>query len=217
MKNREFRRFLLACLGIAGLLLALPAASAAAEVSSARDLQREVGVRELEALFAEYLGSSHVTPAFTDLGDGFFSLSITLEPEMRERLLEAARSGDLTGNPARAQQTLFVISAGQAPVPPSNPIDTTHGALSDTTFTYNYWIIVLNLSNQNVRRTTTAKLSGGPGLKFNKSIQATYNAGGIWMVFYNPGRGVSQPGIYTFQATVAGGGSITNKTFAVNP
>lgn len=202
MKMRDFRCFLLVCLLLCGLLSAMPAPCVAADAPAG-----------LPGEIQELLGTSPEAPVFTDLGGGFHSLSIALRPEMRERLLAALGTGEATG---KAAQTLFVLSAGQAPTSPSNPIATTHGVLSDTTFGYNYWLIVLNLGNQNVTRTTTVKLTG-PGLKFNKSVQATYPAGALWVIGYSPGRGVGTPGIYTYQATVAGGGSITTKSFAVRP
>lgn len=204
MKNRAFCSSLLACLCLIGLFTTVPAPCAAEDTA---------GGPELEALFGEILGPSHEAPVFTDLGGGFYSLSIALSPEAREGLLAPLRSGDPD---EKAVQTFFVISAGQAPTTPPNPIATTHGALSDTTFPYTYWIIVLNLGNQNVTRTTTAKLTG-PGLKFNRSVQATYNAGGIWVIGFRPGVGAGAPGVYTFQATVAGAGSLTTRSFAVRP
>jgi hypothetical protein len=109
-----------------------------------------------------------------------------------------------------------VISIGQAPGTPAAPIAASHGVLSDTTYPYTYWIITLSLGSQTVTKSTTFKLTG-PGLKLNKSFSAVYGAGGIWIYGYRPGVGVGRPGIYTFQGSVSGGGSITTKTFAVNP
>ncbi len=150
-----------------------------------------------------------------DLGGGFYAYSIPLTPELRARLLAAIPAEGATGG-VEAAQTFFAISAGQSPAPPTDPITTQHGALSDVTFPYNYWFIVLNLGTKDVRRKTTLKLSG-PGLKFNRSFQFTYPKNGIWLVGHFPNAGAGVPGVYTFQATVDTGGSITNKSFAVFP
>lgn len=167
--------------------------------------------QEIESLLGPVVGSAHEAPVFTDLGGGFYTVYIPLSPEMRERFLEAASL-----ERDKAQSSLTVISVGQASALPPTPVTTTHGALSDTTFPYTYWIITLNLGSQTVTKSTTLKLSG-PGLKFNSSAAVVYGANGIWGVGYRPGVGVGVPGIYTLQGTVSGGGSITTKTFAVNP
>jgi hypothetical protein len=199
---------------LALLLITMPFASAA-ELPDART--RGIAVdEEIGTLFEQHLGVKPEAPVFTDLGDGFFSLSYPLSPEMREKLLVAVQSETSTELTGKAAQTLFVISVGQAPTTPSDPITTTHGALSDTTFPYTYWIITLNLGRQNVTKATTLKLTG-PGLKFTRSANVVYGANGIWVVGYRPDGGVRTPGVYTLQGTVAGGGSITVKSFAVNP
>jgi len=192
MKNRGFRRFVVSCLGAAGLLFAVSAPCAA--VKGAAPVQ----------------GMSD----FQDLGGGLYAYPIPFTPEMRERLLAAIPAEEPIGG--KAAQTFFAISAGQSPAPPTDPITTPHGALSDATFPYQYWFIVLNLGTRNLTRRTTFKLSG-PGLKFNKTFNFTYNANGIWLVGYFPNAGVRVPGVYTYQATVEGGGTITNKSFAVLP
>ncbi len=191
MKTRGFRRFVAACLSAACLLSVMSVPCSAAG----------------EAVPVQAM------PNFIDLGDGFYAYSIPLTPGLRERLKAALPAG---AEGAEAAQTFFAISAGQSPAPPTNPINTEHGALSDATFPYNYWFIVLNLGTKNVRKKTTLKLSG-PGLKFNRSFQFNYPANGIWLVGHAPNAAVAVPGIYTFQATVDGGGSITNKSFAVFP
>ena len=75
---------------------------------------------------------------------------------------------------------------------------------------------MLNLGSQSVTRTTTAKLTG-PGLNFNKSVDVGYGANNIWAIAYTPGAGVVKPGIYMFQAGVAGSSTFTTRTYAVNP
>jgi hypothetical protein len=210
MHRRGLRR-LLVCLGLAGLLAAAPAVYAT-EDAAARNLQQETRALQIETLFGQLLDSAEVTPVYTDLGNGFHSLSITLKPEARERLLAALRSGE-SGDKAT---TFFLLAAGQQLTPPSNPSTCIHAALSLTNASYNYWVVVLNLGSQNLTRTTSVKLAG-PGRNFNKSIQATYNAGGIWAVWYNPAGGVNKAGIYTYTATVSGAGSFVTRSFAVNP
>jgi len=215
MKKLEFLRFVLSGLAMIGLLFIAPAIIFAADAVPGRDVQREAITQAVEDLVGQSAGFGHEAPVFTDLGGGFYSLSMTLSPKVQASLLETMRSGELSGEATKAQ-SLFVISVGQAPVLPPNPVATTHGALSDTTFPYTYWIITLNLGNQTVTKSTRLKLTG-PGLKFNRSVNVTYGANGIWGIGYSPGSGVRTPGVYTLQGTVSGGGSITTKSFAVNP
>lgn len=207
MNHRSVRRFVLAGLFVAGLAALAPNFSFAAE------FHQEAVTREVEALFGDLGGMGGEAPVFTDLGGGFYTVSMSLPQGVREYLLEAMSTEE---REKAAAASLTVISVGQAPTLPPNPITTTHGALSDTTYPYTYWIITLNLGSQNVTKSTTLKLTG-PGLKFNRSTQVTYGAGGIWGVGFRPGGGVGVPGIYTLQGTVSGAGSITTKTFAVNP
>jgi len=211
MNRRGFRR-LLVCLGLAGLLAAVPAAYATESAAATHDRLQESRALQIETLFGQLLDSAAATPVFTDLGDGFYSLSITLRPEARERLLAALRSGE-SGDKAT---TFFLLAAGQQLTAPTNPSVCIHAALSLTNAAYNYWVVVLNLGSQNLTRTTSVKLAG-PGKNFNKSIQATYNAGGIWAIWYNPGSGVNKAGIYTYTATVSGAGSFVIRSFAVTP
>jgi hypothetical protein len=206
MNHRDFCRSVRVGLAVAGFLLFGSTGTFAA------DFQQDSMTREVEALVGQLGGSGGEAPVFTDLGNGFYTVSMTLPPGARERFLEAMGPEEQE----KAASTLTVISVGQAPVLPSTPVTTTHGALSDTTFPYTYWIITLNLGPQTVTKTTTLKLTG-PGLKFNRSNQVVYGANGIWGVGFRPGSGVGTPGIYTLQGSVSGGGSMTNKSFAVNP
>ncbi len=212
MKSRDYRRFVLFGLALAGLLMFAPAFACAADAAAGADPQREVMTRQFEALAGQLAGPGHEEPVFTDLGNGFYSVFIALPPGARERFQEALGAEETN---EKAQTSLTVISVGQAVATPSTPVTTSHGALSDTTYPYTYWIITLNLG-QTVTKATTAKLTG-PGLKFNKSIPVLYGGNGIWGIGYRPGSGVGTPGIYTFQGSVSGGGSITTKSFAINP
>lgn len=209
MKELGFRRLILFGITLVGLLIFAPAQGQAA----GREPQREAMTQELESLLGPVGDSAHAAPVFTDLGGGFYTVYIPLSPEMRERFLEAS---SLNEQNEKAQANLTVISVGQATVLPPTPVTTSHGALSDTTYPYTYWVITLNLGTQTVTKSTTLKLTG-PGLKFTRSASVIYGANGIWGVGYRPGAGVGVPGIYTLQGSVSGGGSITTKTFAVNP
>lgn len=211
MRKHGLRRSVLFGITLAGLLIFAPASGRAADRGAGSTPRSEAMTQEIESLLGPVVGSAHEAPVFTDLGGGFYTVYIPLSPEMRERFLEAASL-----ERDKAQSSLTVISVGQASALPPTPVTTTHGALSDTTFPYTYWIITLNLGSQTVTKSTTLKLSG-PGLKFNSSAAVVYGANGIWGVGYRPGVGVGVPGIYTLQGTVSGGGSITTKTFAVNP
>jgi hypothetical protein len=203
----DVRRWVLIGLAITGLALSSPAFAFAA------NFQQEAMTREVETLFGQLGGLGEEAPVFTDLGGGFYTVSMTLPPGTRERLLEAMSPEE---QEKMAAASLTVISVGQAPALPPSPVTTTHGALADTTYPYTYWIITLNLGAQTVTKTTTLKLTG-PGLKFNRSTQVTYGANGIWGVGFRPGGGMGTPGIYTLQGSVSGGGSITTKSFAVHP
>jgi hypothetical protein len=208
MNYRGIHRFLLICLCLTGLLMmAAPAVHAAPPEG-----QREEKVLQIETMFEELLGSSDLTPTFAEHGNGFYSLSASLEPEARERLLEAFNSGV----PTDKATTFFVLSVGQQLTNPSNPATCLHAALSNVNAAYNYWVVVLNLGNQSLARTTTVKLNG-PGRKFNKSIVANYPSGSIQVVWYNPGVGVGQPGIYTFTGSVSGAGQSVTKSFETQP
>ncbi len=209
MKELGFLRLVLFGITLVGLLIFAPAQGQA----TGREPQGEAMTQELESLLGSVGDSAHAAPVFTDLGGGFYTVYIPLSPEMRDRFREAA---SLNEQNEKAQASLTVISVGQAPVLPPTPVTTTHGALSDTTYPYTYWVITLNLGTQTVTKSTTLKLTG-PGLKFTRSASVVYGANGIWGVGYRPGAGVGVPGIYTLQGSVSGGGSITTKTFAVNP
>ena len=210
MKIWEIRRFALIGLTLAGFLIG---SSGSALAAPGNDVQLGDG-QDLESLLGQFAGSFQEAPVFTDLGGGFYSLSMPLSPEVRESLLETLGS-DEPAEKAQASK-LAVISVGQAPVLPPNPITTTHGALSDTTFPYTYWVITVNLGTQTVTKSTTFKLTG-PGLKFNRTVPVIYGANGIWGIGFRPGSGVGTPGVYTFQGSVSSGGSATTKSFAVHP
>lgn len=210
--NRPWFRLLLVGAALAALI-AVPAARVAAAEIPSNALGQELGALSIESLFQELLDSNIATPVYTDYGDGLHSLSIALTPEIRERLLAATNAGDFAKKP----QTFFVLSTGQQLTSPADPGICIHASLSLANASYNYWVVALNLGTKNVTATTTLKLSG-PGLKFNKSAQILYGAGGIWIVWYNPGAGVGQSGLYTLQSSVAGAsGSATSKSFAVFP
>jgi hypothetical protein len=213
MKTLTFRRFVGLGAALLGILLLAAAPPAAADAASGRGAQHDAVTHEFETLLGQFPGTSSEEAVFTDLGDGFYTVFVPLSPALRASLLDAVRASA----PAdKAAQSLFVISVGQAPTVPSTPVAATHGALSDTTYPYTYWVITLNLGAQTVTKTTSVKLTG-PGLHFNRSANVVYGANGIWGVGYRPGSGVQVPGIYTLQGTVSGGGSITTKSFAVNP
>ncbi len=215
MKNQKIRRWLRVGLVLAGLLIVVPAAFAAGD---GRDRLRESGAAEIEGLLQQYVDLSGATPVFTDYGDGFYSLSVTLDPATRERLLAAANPGEAaedTGD-KRAPVNLTLLAGGQSLSAPSTPTVCIHAALSNTTLVYNYWMVVLNLGSQDLVRTTSFKLTG-PGLTFNRSFSVTYQANGIWAVWFNPAASVRNPGFYTYVASVTGLGNFTSRTFAVNP
>ena len=208
MNSRELRRLLPVVLAM--LLIAVPAAFAAGGEAASRGLQRETTALEIESLFQRLLDSSDVTPVYTDYGDGFHTLSIELKPEQREKLIAALGSSD-----DKAATPFYFLSAGQSQATPADPRICVHASLSTTTVSYNYWVVVLNLSNQNITRSVNFRLTG-PGRTFNRSISFTFG-NGIWVAWYNPGAGVSTPGFYTYVGTVAGSGNFTNRSFAVSP
>jgi hypothetical protein len=210
MKTREFRRLLLVGLALAGLLIATTAF--AAGDGAAR--LHESGAADIEGLLQQYVDFNGATPVFTDYGDGFYSLSATLDPAARDRLL-AAVAPEGTGDKKTPVPALTLLAAGQSLSPPASPAVCIHAPLSETTLVYNYWVVVLNLGSQNVAKTTSFKLTG-PGLTFNKSFLPTYKANGIWVVWYNPASSVHNPGFYTYVATVAGIGGFTSRTYAIN-
>jgi hypothetical protein len=204
MKKLRFRYPLAVFLGLALCLMLAPAAGA-------QELARsvEADAFNVESMLQELLASNEVTPVFENLGGGFYSMSITLPDDVRDRLAEALSVGE---DKATTFQTLAV---GQMVSTPSNPSTLIHAALSDTRLAYNHWVVVLNLGST-VTKKTTLSLTG-PGRKFNVSTNVVYGGNGIWSVWYNPGAGVSTPGIYTLKATVTSGGTVTTRSFAVNP
>jgi hypothetical protein len=211
MKNRAFRRLLLTGLVLAGLLIVVPAAFAA---GNGADRQLESGAAQMESLLGQYVDLHGAAPVFTDYGDGFYSLSVQLDPADNDRLLAAVDADGAADKKAPASLTL--LAGGQSLSSPTTPTACIHAALSNTTLTYNYWVVVLNLGTQNVTRTTSFKLTG-PGLTFNRSFSVPYGANGIWVTWYNPAASVRNPGLYTYVASVTGLGSFTSRSFAINP
>jgi hypothetical protein len=210
MKTRKFRRSLLMGLALVGLLAVAPALFAA---EPGADRLRESGAAQIEGLLAQSMDFNGATPVFTDYGDGFYSLSATLDPATRDRLLAAVDGARDKKAPAAS---LAFLAAGQSLSTPSNPAALIHAALSNTTLTYNYWVVVVNLGSQTVTKATSFKLTG-PGLTFNRTVSVPYHANGIWVVWYNPASGVHNPGFYTYVGGVSGSGTFTTHTFAVNP
>lgn len=204
MEKLRFRHPILVFLGLALCLMLAPAAGA-------QELSRavEVDTFNVESMLQELLASHEVTPVYENLGGGFHAVSITLPEEARERLMEALSLGEDKAT------TFQVLAAGQMVSTPSNPSTLIHAALSDTRLAYNHWVVVLNLGST-VTKKTTLSLTG-PGRKFNRSGNFSYGGNGIWAVWYNPGVGVGTPGIYTLKATVTSGGTVTTRSFAVNP
>src|SRR6185503_12144670 len=164
MQTLTFRRFVGLGAALLRILLLAAAPSAAADPASGRGVQRDAMTHEFETLLGQFPGTSSGTPSegavFTDLGGGFYTVFVPLSPALRARFLEAARESAPTD---KAAQSLFVISVGQAPTVPTTPVAATHGALSDTTYPYTYWVITLNLGANTVTKTTSVKLTG-PGL-----------------------------------------------------
>lgn len=190
-------------------LVAAPTLRAQQGAAALIGQRAELADAEIESLLWNSLDTP---PTFTDHGDGIFSLSRTFSPETSERLLSALnREGS-----EKATSTFFIMAAGQSIPTPVTPTTCIHSALSNTNLPYNYWLVVLNLGSQNVTRTTSLKLTG-PGQRFNRSTSVTYNANGIWAVWYKPATGVGTAGTYTFEAAVSGGGSFAIRSFAVRP
>lgn len=198
--KNAFRRLLPVCLSLVVLLAGVPAA---------RGQQQEVRALDLESSLQQLLESTDAEAVYTDLGDGFHSVSVALSPEARERFLAT-----LGSDGAEKALPFYLLASGQQLTDPANPSVCIHASLSSVSAPYNYWLVVLNLSSQNVTRTTTVKLTG-PGLKFSKAVSATYNANGIWAVWYNPGVGVGRAGLYTLKASVASAGTFVIRTYAV--
>lgn len=204
MKKLRFRYPHTVLLGLALCLMLAPAAPA-------QELARsvEVDAFNVESMLQELLASNEVTPVFHDLGNGFVGMSISLPDDVRDRLAETLGVGE---DKAASFQTL---AAGQMVSTPSSASTLIHAALSDTRLAYNYWVAVLNLGST-VTKKTTLSLTG-PGRKFNTSANIVYGGNAVWSIWYNPGAGVGTAGIYTFKATVTSGGTVTTRSFAVNP
>ncbi len=188
------------------VLVALMTASVA---HAADGVRTEVQSAQVENLIGEILGSNLATPEYTDYGQGLHSLYVPLDSSQRERL--SALLGKGAGDKAVAY---YFLAGGQSLTPPSNPTTLIHAALSNTQLGYNYWVVVVNLGS-NVTKNTTFKLTG-PGRTFNRTAPLLYRANGIWTYWYSI-PGVGAPGFYHFASTVAGAGTFTIHTFAVNP
>jgi hypothetical protein len=162
-----------------------------------------------------FLGSTGIAPVYTDLGGGFSSFSIPLTPELSERLLGSADSDDAAADKAQAL-TFSILAAGISQGLPFDPRSLPHAALADATFAYNYWVIVVNPGTQSLTRRTVLKLTG-PGLHFTWATQSLYRPTSLTVVAYNPSAALGQEGLYTLQATVAGGGSFTIRSIGDLP
>jgi len=136
-------------------------------------------------------------------------LSVSLDSKQRERLSSLVHEG-IDGKAV----AYYFLAAGQSLTPPANPGALIHAALSNTQLGYNYWGVVVNLGSD-VTRNTTFKLTG-PGRTFNRSAPFLYRANSIWFYWYSASS-VGTPGFYHFVSTVAGAGTFTIHTFAVNP
>jgi hypothetical protein len=192
-----------------GLVALLIAASAAHAADVDRGRQVEAKAAQVESLLGELLGSNSATPEYTDHGGGLHSLSISLDDAQRERLssmLQAKADGKAVA--------YYFLAAGQSLTPPSNASALVHAALSSTQAGYNYWVVVVNLGSE-VTRNTTFRLTG-PGRVFNRSFPLLYRSNSIWFYWYGAAS-VGTPGFYHYSSTVAGAGTFTTHTAAVNP
>jgi hypothetical protein len=189
------------------LALALLIAPAVFAGDSTRDLaaQREATARQIEGGFLKLLASEEVEPTYRELGGGLFSLSYPISDE----LLKGLEASGLDPKAANFQP----LAAGQQLSEPSSSQTLIHAALSNRTFDYNYWWVVLNLTNQDRTRTTNAK-KAGPGRKFNRNFNVTYDAMAVNLIWYNPGFGVGQAGVQVFQVNVPTGGKVVVKSYA---
>lgn len=190
-------------------LFALLVMASAANAAEGSRVRTETQATQVENLIGEILGSNLATPEYTDYGQGLHSLYVPLDASQRERLSALLDKG--TGEKAVAY---YFLAAGQSLTPPTNPAALIHAALSNTQLGYNYWVVVVNLGSD-VTKNTTFKLTG-PGRTFNRTAPLLYRANGIWTYWYSI-PGVGTPGFYHLAATVAGAGTFTIHTFAVNP
>lgn len=200
------------------LLILIPSAAGAAGNGVVdREDSSEAQILQIETLLQQLLSSSELElePVFTDHGGGVFSLSFALPKETCDRLIAALAASD-AGDPEAKAKTFLLLAAGQELTEPININGLVHAALSDVDLAYHYWVAAVNLGGNDLTRTTTYKLLG-PGRKFNRSFSFFYGAQGIWFYWFNPGRGVGIPGVYTFQAQVSGAGTVTARTVAIRP
>ena len=191
------------------LVAASPTASAVGDGDASRGLGIEAKVVQVESIIGELLGSNLATPEYTDHGGGLHSLSINLDSLQRERLSALVQAG----NDAKAISYTF-LAAGQSLTPPSNPSALAHAALSNYQLGYNYWVVVINLGSAVTRKTTFRLI--GPGRTFNRSFQLLYRADSIWYYWYSA-PSVGTPGFYRYISTVAGAGTFTIHTAALEP
>lgn len=203
------RAFQWAGFGLVALLIAASAARAADDGDATGGLRTEAQAAQVENLFGELLGSNLATPEYTDHGGGLHSLSISLDPSQREFLSSLLSKG--TGDKA---VNYYFLAGGQSLTPPANPAALLHAALSNTQLGYNYWVVVVNLGSD-VTRKTTFKLIG-PGRTFNRTFSLLYRANTIWF-YWHSAPSVGTPGFYRYLSTVAGAGTFTIHTAAVNP
>lgn len=207
--GRMERAFQWAGFGLFALLIATSAAQAEEKGDATPDLRTEARALQVETLIGELLSSNLATPEYADHGGGLHSLSISLDSDQRELLSSLLHEG--AGNKATSY---YFLAGGQSLTPPSNAEAMVHAALSNTQLGYNYWVVVVNLGS-NVTRRTTFKLTG-PGRTFNRSFSLLYRANSIWFYWY-AAPSVNTPGFYRYASTVAGAGTFTTQTAAVNP
>ena len=207
--RKLLRAFQWAGFGLVALLTAASAARATGDGDAARGLTPEAQAAEVENLIGGLLSSNLETPEYTDHGGGLHSLSIHLDPNQRELLSSLLSEG--TGEKATAY---YFLAGGQSLTPPTNPAALLHAALSNPQLGYNYWVVVVNLGSDVTRKTTFKLL--GPGRTFNRTFSLLYRANTIWFYWYSASS-VGTPGFYRFVSTVAGAGTFTIHTAALNP
>ena len=196
-------RSLVIRIGFALFLILAPIVHAEENLDTG-ERQATLMAAEIERMFGQLLGLQDVQPVYQEHGDGLASLSFTL-PEGIEK--------DLVIGEEKAR-ALLSVAAGISLIKPSRASSLIHTALSDRRFDYNYWWVVVNLTrNQDLDRTTTAKLLG-PGKKFRRDFNLTYKANTVHLFFYDPKQSVDKAGVYTFHVKSPGAGAIVARTVA---
>jgi hypothetical protein len=190
-------------------LVALIVASVANAADADRNSQIEAKAVQVESLLGELLGSNPATPEYTDHGGGLHSLSLRLDDAQRERL--SALFQEKGDNKA---VTFYFLAGGQSQTPPSNASALVHAAVSNPQIGYNYWVAMLNFG-ADVTRNTTFRLTG-PGRTFNRTYPLLYRSNTIWFYWY-VAPSVGTPGFYRYASTVAGAGTYTTNSVAMNP